>query len=142
VLAFKLGIPYEHMLGHRGITHSIPFGFGAGMLLGYLFFRRKNPLRQGWILPGIALSLCWISHGLLDGMTNGGLGVAYFAPFDAHRYFLPWRPIQVSPLGVSRFFSTWGIQVLLSELIWIGFPTLVLVLFARFFQWNSKENQE
>jgi hypothetical protein len=26
-------------------------------------------------------------------MTNGGLGVAFFSPFDNGRYFLPWRPI-------------------------------------------------
>jgi len=26
-------------------------------------------------------------------MTNGGLGVAYFSPFDNRRYFLPWPPI-------------------------------------------------
>ena len=25
VVAFKFGIPYEHMFGHRGITHSIAF---------------------------------------------------------------------------------------------------------------------
>ena len=36
------------------------------------------------------------SHGLFDAMTNGGLGVAFFAPLDNARYFLPWRPIPVS----------------------------------------------
>jgi inner membrane protein len=140
VLAFKLGIPYEHVLGHRGITHSIPFGLVAGFLLGWIFFRKKATKTTDWIITGLVLALCWISHGVLDGMTNGGLGVAYFAPFDVNRYFLPWRPIQVSPLGVSRFFSSWGIQVLVSELVWIVFPTLFIVLFARLFHWFNRSN--
>jgi hypothetical protein len=29
------------------------------------------------------------SHGMLDAMTDGGLGVAFFAPFDNARYFFP-----------------------------------------------------
>jgi len=37
-------------------------------------------------------------------MTNGGLGIAFFSPFDPARYFLPWRPILVSPIGASVFF--------------------------------------
>src|SRR6267378_8050335 len=41
--------------------------------------------------------LATASHGLLDAMTNGGLGVAFFAPFCDTRYFLPWQPIVVSP---------------------------------------------
>jgi len=38
-------------------------------------------------------------------MTKGGLGVAFFSPFDNSRYFLPWRPIRVSPIAIHRFFS-------------------------------------
>jgi len=49
--------------------------------------------------------LATASHGLLDALTDGGLGVAFFAPFDNHRYFLPWRPIHVSPIGAGRFFT-------------------------------------
>jgi len=56
----------------------------------------------------------------LDAMTDGGLGVAFFAPFDNHRYFLPWTPIRVSPTGVGRFFTDRGLVVLQSELLWIG----------------------
>jgi hypothetical protein len=35
------------------------------------------------------LFLATAGHGLLDAMTNGGLGLAFFSPFDNHRYFLP-----------------------------------------------------
>jgi hypothetical protein len=43
-------------------------------------------------------------------MTDGGLGAAFFAPFDNKRYFLPWRPIQVSPISVHRFFTPRGFR--------------------------------
>ena len=43
-------------------------------------------------------------HGLLDAMTDGGLGVAFFSPFDNRRYFLPWTPIRVIPDRRQPFF--------------------------------------
>jgi inner membrane protein len=55
-------------------------------------------------------------------MTDGGLGVAYFAPFSNARYFLPWRPIQVSPLSVAGFFSGGAPRILESEILWIWLP--------------------
>jgi inner membrane protein len=72
--------------------------------------------------------LATASHGLLDAMTDGGLGVACFSPFDNNRYFLPWRPIRVSPIGIGRFFSPRGLEVVRSELLWIWLPAALLVL--------------
>lgn len=72
------------------------------------------------------LFLVTASHGLLDALTDGGLGVAFFAPFDNHRYFLPWRPIRVSPIAMGRFFSGRGLAVLQSELLWIWLPSMLL----------------
>jgi len=72
--------------------------------------------------------LATASHGLLDALTDGGLGVAFFAPFDNHRYFLPWRPIHVSPIGAGRFFTHRGLEVLQSELLWIWLPAALLAL--------------
>jgi len=63
-------------------------------------------------------------------MTDGGLGVAFFSPFDNHRYFLPWTPIRVSPIGLGRFFSHRGLEVLQSELLWIWLPAAVLAIAA------------
>ena len=68
------------------------------------------------------------SHGFLDALTDGGLGVAFFSPFDNHRYFFPWRPIRVSPIAASRFFTARGVAVLQSEMLWIWLPTMVFVL--------------
>ena len=50
------------------------------------------------------------SHALLDAMTNGGLGVAVYWPFSLKRIFLPFKPIQVSPIGISNFFTEWGVS--------------------------------
>lgn len=61
-------------------------------------------------------------------MTDGGLGVAFFSPFDDTRYFLPWTPIRVSPIGMERFFSGRGLAVLQSELLWIWLPAAVLAV--------------
>ena len=79
-----------------------------------------------WLYCFLATS----SHGLLDAMTDGGLGVAFFAPFNNYRYFLPWRPIRVSPINVGRFFTERGLVVLKSELIWIWLPAIVLTFVA------------
>jgi inner membrane protein len=63
-------------------------------------------------------------------MTTGGLGVAFFAPFHDARYFFPFRPILVSPIGVGRFFSQRGLAVIGSEMVWIWGPALVLAVVA------------
>jgi hypothetical protein len=70
------------------------------------------------------------SHTLLDAMTSGGLGVAFFSPFSNERYFFPWRPIRVSPIGVD-FFGEAGVAVLRSELIWVWIPCAVLGVAGR-----------
>ncbi|MBL4789136.1 MAG: hypothetical protein JKY60_08830, partial [Kordiimonadaceae bacterium] len=48
------------------------------------------------------------------------------------RYFMPWQPVEVSPIGVSAFFTARGAQVLLSELYWIVVPLAVLAVTGRF----------
>ena len=123
VIAFSLGIPYANMFGHRGFTHSL---FCAAVVATVvLHFVHAGPVSK-WRLWFIFFA-CGAVHGLLDAMTNGGLGVAFFAPFSGERYFLPWRPIVVSPIGVSRFFSERGLAVISSELLWIWAPCLILM---------------
>lgn len=68
------------------------------------------------------------SHGLLDMLTNGGHGVAYFWPWSEHRHFLPAPVIEVSTLNVRRFFGPAGIAVLQSELRWVWLPALIMGL--------------
>jgi len=129
VLGFRFGIRYGDFLGHRGFTHSLVFAALLASVIVAIGFRRG--------VPGMSQYSMWLycflataSHGLLDAMTDGGLGVAFFAPFNNHRYFLPWRPIRVSPIAVGRFFTERGFAVLKSELIWIWLPAMVLVFVA------------
>ena len=61
----------------------------------------------GWVIFSF-LFASTLSHGLVDMLTNGGLGVALLAPFDNGRYFFPFRPIEVSPLGIANFLPTWA----------------------------------
>ncbi len=59
-------------------------------------------------------------------MTDGGLGCALFWPFDLTRYFAPWRPISVSPLGFD-FLSVSGAFVTAVEAILFS-PLLIYAL--------------
>ncbi len=121
VVGFKFGIAYAEALGHRGASHSLVFAFALGLLAAVL----HRPLRckAGSAFAFIVLAAA--SHPLLDMLTNGGLGVAWWWPFDARRLFAPWQVIEVSPFA-NRFFSARGLQVLASELRWIGLPALAM----------------
>ncbi len=122
VIAFKFGIPYEHPLGHRGFSHSILFAvIWSGLLSVWLGKKDK-------VIYFLVLFLSTVSHGLLDALTTGGKGVGFFIPFDSARYFFPWRPIKVSPIGIKEFFSEWGVQVIISELKYIAMPCVIVLI--------------
>ncbi|HEX4950105.1 MAG TPA: metal-dependent hydrolase [Blastocatellia bacterium] len=129
VLSFAFDVGYGDVLGHRGFTHSLLFAAILSAILVYVFLPNRDEASPSACF--VFLFLCTASHGVFDALTNGGLGVAFFAPFDDTRYFLPWRPIRVSPIGAG-FFSQRGVQVLLSEIRWMWTPlmTLGLVVFA------------
>lgn len=130
VLAFGFGVPYGSMFGHRGFTHSLAFAVLLGCAVAAAFFRGA-PNRRAL---AAFFSLATASHAALDMLTNGGLGVALFAPFGGGRYFFPFRPVEVSPIGVGEFFGEWGLRVMESEMLWVWLPTafaLALVLILR-----------
>jgi inner membrane protein len=125
VLAFRFQVPWGHVLGHRGITHSLAFAALLAAIVAWSVFRaRLWDGRRGvlWLF----LFLATASHGVLDALTDGGSGVAFFAPLDDTRYFLPWRPIPVSPISLERFLSQRGLHVLQGELLWVWLPAAVL----------------
>jgi inner membrane protein len=127
VLGFRFGIHYADFWGHRGFTHSLLFAVLLSTFVALLSSRRVSPGESlFWVWSYLFLATA--SHGILDAMTDGGLGVAFFSPFDNHRYFLPWRPIRVAPIGVGRFFTERGLAVLQSELLWIWLPAGVLAI--------------
>jgi inner membrane protein len=126
VVAFSLGIPYSHMFGHRGFSHSIAFAALTAMFVWFLL-RNDDDVKIGGLRIWTILFLATVSHGILDAMTSGGLGVAFFSPLSNHRYFFEWRPIRVAPIGVARFFSARALTVLQSELIFVWLPSAMLV---------------
>jgi len=118
VIGFKLGIAYGNVLGHRGVSHSLVFASGLGLLAAGL----APFLRCRAITAFALISFAVLSHIALDAMTSGGLGVAALWPWDETRYFLPWRPIRVSPFSPSAFLSARGAAVLASEFLWVWLP--------------------
>lgn len=122
VISFKLGIPYEHMLGHRGFTHSILFAvlFALTCLLAFLKENASEKIKLFFLF-----FIAMMSHGFLDMLTNGGLGVGLFIPFSSERFFFPITPIEVSPIG-RNFFSMRGVAVVINEFKLIVLPILGL----------------
>jgi len=130
VIAFSFGIPYQHLFGHRGFFHSPFFGLLMSIFFVCLFFRDLEIFSRQWCFYFIFFFLLSASHGILDALTNGGLGIALLAPFDNTRYFFSWRPIMVSPISVGAFFSKWGLMVIKSELLWVWLPSLLMVVIS------------
>jgi inner membrane protein len=119
VVGFRLGIAYANQLGHRGVTHSLAAAALVGVLVTAIMGRGDRRMTFAF------LALAMASHGLLDMLTNGGLGVALLWPFEPTRHFFPATPIRVSPFGAG-IFSERGLAVLQSELRWVWLPALGL----------------
>lgn len=132
-----LGIPgvdlWNNAFAHRGFTHSIVFALFTGAVAATLLARGSHS-RRTWLSLSAYFSLITLSHPLLDMLTNGGAGVQLFAPLSDARLFFPWRPIEVSPIGVG-FFSARAWTVIASELLWIGLPLAALLVLRR---WRRK----
>ncbi len=122
VIGFRWGVAYGDALGHRGATHSLAFALALGALAAALAARLRS--RAGQAFAFVAASAA--SHGLLDMLTNGGLGVALWWPLSSERLFFPDTPIEVSPIGLRRFLGPAGAAVLASELRWVWLPALAL----------------
>jgi inner membrane protein len=114
-------IPYAHPFGHRGFTHSLFFAMLTGIVTAGLAAHGKWASGHSFLKLAIFFASITASHGLFDAMTSGGLGVAFFAPFDNTRYFLPWRPIPVSPMSAAGLMTTRGFRVIRWEfaLFWL-----------------------
>jgi len=133
VVGLALGVPYGSFWGHRGFSHSLLFACVVGIIIGSpgLGGGRKSVTARSFLC--IYYAIVTASHGVLDALTNGGLGVAFFSPFDTTRYFFGWRPLEVSPIGAA-FFSRRGLGVLASEAIWLGAPCLLILIATRLYQ--------
>jgi inner membrane protein len=142
VIGFSFGIRYGDLWGHRGLTHSIFFACLLSALLVRFWYWLASTSAKATML--VYFFFCTASHGVLDAMTDGGLGVAFFSPFDTSRYFFTYRPVAVSPIGIGDFFTGEAFRILASEATWIWLPTIVIFLILRGFQqmwvWRPSQN--
>jgi inner membrane protein len=130
-IGFALGVHYADVFGHRGFFHSPFFAFLLALGLVCAFFTQYRLFSRIWWQHVAFLTLVGASHGLLDALTDGGLGVALLSPFSNARFFFPWAPIRVSPIGMHRFFSARGLEALTSEMIYVWAPLLTLYALQR-----------
>ena len=94
---------------HRRFTHSVFFAGLLGIACG---FAASHSRFQGTsVRLGTLAALCSLSHGVLDMVTSYPMGVAMMSPFSAHRYVLPWRPI----------------ESLTTEALWVAVPVLLVL---------------
>ncbi len=126
VIAFRFGIPYSAPFGHRGAAHSIC----AALVLATVaaLATRVSPgqsLWRLWLFCGAVAA----SHGLLDALTDGGLGIALLWPFSNERFFAPWTPIPVAPIGV-RMLTGRALHVIGVEALQFA-PLLLWALWPR-----------
>lgn len=138
VIGFRLGIHYGDLWGHRGMTHSLLFAAITGIAMSFLV--RSSTLDR-W-KAALLLFVITASHGVLDAMTDGGLGVAFFSPFSPSRYFFAWRPIHVSPIAAHRFFSVRGLTILWSETRSVWVPALLTGVFLYGMRRRQEKDQQ
>jgi len=125
VIGFVRGVPYGAPWGHRGATHSLTLAIVVGIVTGVAAHWVRRPLARTMLFACLVL----VSHGLLDSMTDGGLGIALLWPFSLTRFFAPWRPITVAPIGAD-FFTSYGATVAASEIVLFA-PLLLFALWPR-----------
>lgn len=129
-IGYMLGIPYGAIFGHRGFLHSFTFAILVAGAVTLLLFREQQAFLHFTLFFAAVMS-----HGIQDAMTDGGLGVAFFSPFDKTRYFFRFRPLQVPPIDLRPFFTRYGMSVLRSEILWVWIPLSGAVLTVRGMRW-------
>jgi inner membrane protein len=125
VVAFRLGIPYSAPFGHRGASHSLAFAGLVALVIWFASSAFPLPRRRIAITGGLVLA----THGLLDTLTDGGLGIALLWPFSNERFFAPWRPLPVAPIGL-RILSPHGLALMLYEAV-LFLPVWVVAFWPR-----------
>lgn len=131
VVAFAAGIPYEHVLGHRGLSHSLAVAIAVGAAAAVVSTWDGKLIRENLLRLVVVGFAAVASHGLLDAATDAGMGVGLLLPWSERRFFFPFRPIETAPVDPLRFFSDRGATVLWSEIVWVWLPIGVVALVSR-----------
>ena len=125
VVAFTVGIPYGSEWGHRGAAHSLVFA----ALLAAAIAGIAKLAGQRALLPFVVAWAVIASHGVLDAFTDGGKGIALLWPFTHARFFAPWQPIPVAPIGLD-FLSARGLYCIAVEALLFA-PLVVAAFWPR-----------
>ena len=131
VFGFNIGISYESFFGHRGFFHSIFFALIVAFLVVLILVREYRLFSEKWWRYVLFFFIIGASHGILDAFTDGGLGIALLSPFTSERFFFPWTPIPVSPIGLRPFIHYGGLQVIVWEILFIWFPLVAVIFICR-----------
>lgn len=93
-----LGIAFDTPLGHRGAMHSLGFAAAVGILAALLARR----LGWGRLRTGVLAAAAVASHGVLDAISGGRLGIAFLWPFTDARFLASYRLV---PAALPALFS-------------------------------------
>lgn len=133
----KLGVPAHSIIAHRGVTHSLFAALIAGLLAAALHKHLRVRAATAGLLVGAAMA----SHGMLDMMTDGGQGVAYFWPLSSTRWFADWRWIHSTAVHRRTLFS--DVQVRLRLELWqLIIPMFAAALAVRLVRWARGSSPE
>ena len=109
VIGFRFGIRYGDFWGHRGFSHSLSFAALLASIVMLTGFRQ--------VAPGLSRLPLWIyfflataSHGFLDAMTDGGMGVAFFSRSTITVIPFPGHQSEFRPLALDGFLRTAGLS--------------------------------
>ncbi|MEZ5357836.1 MAG: metal-dependent hydrolase [Candidatus Zixiibacteriota bacterium] len=130
VVLSRFGVPFKSFYAHRGFFHSLTFALIIALIVAFVFFKRQGYFTRRWNALVLYFFIITASHPLLDMFTDGGPGIALLSPFTDERFFWPWRPIMVSPIGIRSFFSEWGWNTMISEMRLIWLPLSVIIILA------------
>jgi inner membrane protein len=116
LIGWPLGISPSALLGHRGLTHSIP----VAVVLGLAATAFLPLARRERIVATTVLVLAAMTHSMLDALTTyAPTGPAFWAPFSNARYRFSWQPLT----GAGGLHTDFGKEVLF---VWL--PAILLML--------------
>jgi len=138
LLSWSLPLAYRMSTSSRSVSESpttrplaiwgASFTHVGGALRAGARTRRdvyESSCRSSRLIAGAVMG----EPGLLDTLTDGGLGIALFWPFSDARYFAPWRPIPVAPIG-RRLFAADGGRLMLHKCV-LFLPLFIVGIWPR-----------
>ena len=128
-LAFE--VRPEEMLGHRGLTHGLFVAAALALVVAFAAFRELRGTRAFWVVAAF-LFVAGASHGVLDALTGGDVGVALLAPLSNARFASPFKLLASCPGGVDEMLGYWGVMTIANELLYVVVPLKLLVDALRF----------